>query len=74
MAYYEGETLKQKIERGPLPLTDAIEAAVQVGQGLAKAHEAGITHHDIKPANLMLTADGTVKILDFGLVYLWSLP
>ena len=70
MAYYEGETLKEKIEHGPLPFTDAIDAAVQVGQGLAKAHEAGITHRDIKPANLMLTVDGTVKILDFGLAKL----
>ena len=60
MAHYEGETLKERIERGPLDLDDAIDIATQVGQGLvAKAHAAGIVHRDIKPVNLMVTADGT---------------
>ena len=70
MAHYEGETLKERIERGPVELGDAIDIATQVGQGLAQAHAAGIVHRDIKPANLMVTTDGTVKILDFGLAKL----
>ena len=64
MAYYEGETLKQRIERGPLALDDAIDIATQVGQGLSKAHAAGIVHRDIKPANLIVAVDGRIKILD----------
>ena len=64
MAYYEGETLKERIERGPLALDDAIDIARQVGQGLSKAHAAGIVHRDIKPANLLIATSGVVKILD----------
>ncbi len=70
MAYYEGETLKQRIGRGPLPIDDALDVAIEVAQGLAKAHSSGIIHRDIKPANLMLTSEGQVKIVDFGLAKL----
>ena len=70
MAYYEGETLKEKIERGPLALDEAVDIAIQVGQGLAEAHSAGVVHRDIKPANVMLPKGAPVKIVDFGLAKL----
>jgi serine/threonine protein kinase/Flp pilus assembly protein TadD len=70
MELYDGETLKKKIEHGPLKINDAIEIASQVAQGLAKAHEHGIVHRDIKPANIFITSDGSAKILDFGLAKL----
>jgi serine/threonine-protein kinase len=66
MAYYQGETLKKKIERGPTSLREALHLIRQIGAGLAKAHEKGIVHRDIKPANLMVTEDQVIKILDFG--------
>ncbi|MFQ5571867.1 MAG: SpoIIE family protein phosphatase [Rhodothermales bacterium] len=67
MACYDGETLKQKIARGALSLDVALDCALQIAQGLTKAHTQGITHRDVKPANIILTEDGVVKILDFGL-------
>jgi len=70
MAYYEGETLEQKIENGPLDTEEIINIALQIAQGLGKAHENGIVHRDIKPGNIIITNDGTAKILDFGLAKL----
>ena len=70
MAYYPGETLKQRLAGGPLALEDALDIAVQIGEGLAEAHAAGIVHRDIKPANVMLTKNKLVKIVDFGIAKL----
>jgi len=70
MSCYEGETLKKKIERGEIPLNQAISVAVQVAEGLSQTYGRGIVHRDIKPANIMITDDGVVKILDFGVAKL----
>lgn len=70
MAYYEGEPLNKKIEKGPLKLEESVSIAGQIAQGLAKAHRQGIVHRDIKSGNVVITADGVAKIVDFGLAKL----
>ncbi len=72
MELVEGKTLRDLLRSGMLPLRKAIEIAAQVADGLTKAHEAGIAHRDLKPENLMVSHDGFVKILDFGLAKLTS--
>jgi len=70
MAHYEGQTLADRIHLGPLPVDEALDLARQMLTGLARAHEAGIVHRDVKPGNLMITPYGELKILDFGLAKL----
>jgi formylglycine-generating enzyme required for sulfatase activity/dienelactone hydrolase len=70
MGFYEGETLKKRIQRGPIPVRDVVSIARQIAGGLAAAHEVGIVHRDVKPANVMITTRGEVKIVDFGIAKL----
>ncbi|HEV2698951.1 MAG TPA: serine/threonine-protein kinase, partial [Terriglobales bacterium] len=72
MELVEGKTLRELLVSGMPPIRKAIEIAVQIAEGLARAHEAGVTHRDLKPENLMVSHEGLVKILDFGLAKLAS--
>ena len=62
-----GETLAERIARGPIPVDEALQIAIQIAEALEEAHEHGIVHRDLKPANIKITPDGKVKVLDFGL-------
>src|SRR5437762_4286942 len=66
----EGETLRQRLMRGPMQLSEAVDVTIQVASALAAAHQAGIVHRDINPGNIMLRPDGYVKVLDFGIAKL----
>src|SRR5512134_2107309 len=67
MELVDGEDLSQRIARGAIPLDEALPIAKQIAEALEAAHEQGIIHRDLKPANIKVRADGTVKVLDFGL-------
>ena len=67
MEFVEGETLAERIARGPIPIDEALPLFIQIAGGLEAAHEKGIIHRDLKPPNIKLTPDDEIKILDFGL-------
>jgi Tol biopolymer transport system component len=67
LEFVEGETLADRIQRGPLPIEEALEIARQICEAVEAAHQKGIIHRDLKPANVKITPDGKVKVLDFGL-------
>ena len=67
MELVEGETLAERIKRGPIPVDESLAIAKQICEALEAAHEKGIIHRDLKPANMKITPDGKVKVLDFGL-------
>ncbi len=69
MEFVDGRTLRDVLLAGPLPLKKLLDLAAQIADGIAAAHEAGIVHRDLKPGNLMVTKDGLVKVLDFGLAH-----
>jgi tetratricopeptide (TPR) repeat protein len=68
----DGETLAERLARGPMPVREALAMAVEVARGLAHAHGSGVVHRDLKPSNVFLTGDGGVKVLDFGLAHVFG--
>ena len=68
----EGETLEDRIRRGPIPVDEALQIAKRICEAVESAHDKGVVHRDLKPANIKLTPDGQVKVLDFGLAKMFS--
>ena len=67
MELVDGDTLAERIARGPVPVGEALNIVHQIAEALEAAHEKGIIHRDLKPANVKITPEGKVKVLDFGL-------
>jgi hypothetical protein len=74
MEFVDGTSLRELLASGPLPTKKLLDVAVQIAEGLSKAHSAGIVHRDLKPENVMVSKDGFVKLLDFGLAKLFAAP
>ena len=74
LEFIEGDTLADRIARGPLPLSEVLAISRQVKDALDAAHEKGIVHRDLKPANIKITPAGLVKVLDFGIATLEARP
>ncbi|GAC1634789.1 MAG: hypothetical protein NVS9B14_11220 [Candidatus Acidiferrum sp.] len=74
MAYYDGQTLAQKLNAGPLPLREALHILIQIAAGLAAAHARNIVHRDIKPSNILINKEGAARIVDFGLARIVATP
>ena len=71
--YLEGQSLRERLEKGALPLDKALDLATEVGEALIAAHKAGIIHRDLKPDNIFVTEEGHAKVLDFGLAKLMEM-
>ncbi len=70
MPYYKGETLEDRLRRGPMKVEDSVAIAIKAARGLAALHKAGVTHRDVKPQNIMLLENGDVKLIDLGVARL----
>ncbi len=74
MQYVAGQTLAERLQAGPLPVTEALRVCLHVAEALTRAHAKGIIHRDLKPLNIMITEDGSAKVLDFGIAMVKEFP
>ncbi len=74
LEYVAGETLEQRLSRGPLPIDEALEVCAKIAAGMEAAHDAGVVHRDLKPGNVIISSTGAVKVLDFGLAKVSEQP